>query len=166
MFTRDQYIASVQQEANILKHLYTKLKPADLAYRPTKEQRSMQELIEFLPCNLAAIGKHVVSGDWSTFGDTAGPVKEAAKKDFAATVDRETSAFIAIVKALPESDLTTKNVTLPNGVTVKLGQALVEFNLKFLAAYRMQLFLYLKSCGHAELVTSNLWRGQDPAPKK
>jgi hypothetical protein len=45
MFTREQYIASVQNEANILKHLHTKLKPADLAYRPTKEQRSMQELI-------------------------------------------------------------------------------------------------------------------------
>ena len=31
-------------------------------------------------------------------------------------------------------------------------------------AYRMQLFLYLKSCGRSELNTSNLWSGEDPTP--
>jgi hypothetical protein len=33
------------------------------------------------------------------------------------------------------------------------------------AAYRTQLFLYLKSCGREELSTMNLWQGVDaPAP--
>jgi hypothetical protein len=30
------------------------------------------------------------------------------------------------------------------------------------AAYRTQLFLYLKSCGRDELGTMNLWAGVDP----
>ena len=30
------------------------------------------------------------------------------------------------------------------------------------AAYRTQLFLYLKACGRAELGTINLWAGMDP----
>ena len=33
-----------------------------------------------------------------------------------------------------------------------------------LAAYRTQLFLYLKACGRHELGTSNLWGGVDAAP--
>ena len=32
------------------------------------------------------------------------------------------------------------------------------------AAYRTQLFCYLKSCGREELGTANLWRGVDPTP--
>ena len=33
------------------------------------------------------------------------------------------------------------------------------------AAYRTQLFLYLKSCGRDELGTMNLWGGADQPPK-
>ncbi len=32
------------------------------------------------------------------------------------------------------------------------------------AAYRTQLFLYLKACGREELDTTNLWSGMDPQP--
>ena len=32
------------------------------------------------------------------------------------------------------------------------------------AAYRTQLFLYLKACGRDELGTLNLWAGVDPSP--
>ena len=32
------------------------------------------------------------------------------------------------------------------------------------AAYRTQIFLYLKANGREELGTSNLWAGVDPAP--
>jgi hypothetical protein len=33
--------------------------------------------------------------------------------------------------------------------------------LKNLTAYKMQLFLYLKSCGVTDIGTGNLWRGED-----
>jgi hypothetical protein len=33
------------------------------------------------------------------------------------------------------------------------------------AAYRTQLFLYLKACGREELSTMNLWGGMDAPPK-
>jgi hypothetical protein len=32
------------------------------------------------------------------------------------------------------------------------------------AAYRTQIFLYLKACGREELSTANLWGGADPQP--
>jgi hypothetical protein len=39
---------------------------------------------------------------------------------------------------------------------------LVSFLLSGYAAYRTQLFLYLKACGREELGTINLWDGADP----
>ena len=42
------------------------------------------------------------------------------------------------------------------------GAFIVKYVLGGHAAYRTQLFLYLKACGHDELATSNLWSGADP----
>ena len=45
-----------------------------------------------------------------------------------------------------------------------LGAAILNGPAKWLAAYKMQLFLYAKASGAPELKTSNLWRGADPKP--
>ena len=45
------------------------------------------------------------------------------------------------------------------------GAFIVNLVLCGCAAYRTQLFLYLKACGREELSTMNLWAGVDaPAP--
>jgi hypothetical protein len=41
------------------------------------------------------------------------------------------------------------------------GSIIVNIVLCGLAAYRTQLFLYLKACGREELSTANLWAGMD-----
>jgi len=41
------------------------------------------------------------------------------------------------------------------------GSLLVNMVLSGYAAYRTQLFVYLKACGRAELGTMNLWAGMD-----
>jgi hypothetical protein len=41
------------------------------------------------------------------------------------------------------------------------GWFIVNLILCACAAYRMQLFLYLKACGREELNTMNLWAGMD-----
>ena len=41
------------------------------------------------------------------------------------------------------------------------GQAIFATSVRFLCAYRMQLFLYIKQCGATELGTSNAWLGMD-----
>jgi hypothetical protein len=44
------------------------------------------------------------------------------------------------------------------------GSFIVNMVLCGCAAYRTQLFLYLKACGREELTTQNLWGGADAAP--
>jgi hypothetical protein len=47
---------------------------------------------------------------------------------------------------------------------MSLGAAIMNSSVKFLAAYRMQLFLYIKQLGRQELSTVQNWGGRDPAP--
>jgi hypothetical protein len=42
---------------------------------------------------------------------------------------------------------------------------LLETTVKFLCAYRMQLFLYLKQMGVEGLGTAHAWAGRDPKPQ-
>jgi hypothetical protein len=165
MITREQFIESVRHEGRILKHLYTKVPQDKLDYRPSPGQRSLGELLEYMPCNAAAIARHLINGDWSTIKDGMDKTKASARKDFAATVDQQVEEFASMIKSIPESDLLSREITLPNGMKLPLGAALLEFNMKFMTAYRMQLFLYLKACGRTDLVTSNLWKGMDPVKK-
>lgn len=165
MISRKMFVESLREEAQILKHLYSKVPQDKLDYRPSAGQRSLRELLDYMPCNFAAIGQHVIKGDFSTIKQVMDATKAAAREDFNGTVDRECEAFVKLIEAIPEKDLAEKQVTLPNGLTRPLAVALLSFNMKFLAGYRVQLFLYLKACGRTDLVSRNLWRGADPEPK-
>ncbi|MCW8131137.1 MAG: hypothetical protein KIS92_12380 [Planctomycetota bacterium] len=159
MFNLDQFLNCVQHEVNVIKHLYTKVPKDKLDYRPTPKQRSLSEVIQHLPTNLA-IAKQVISGDWSDTGPTMQAVREAALKDFNGTMDREFALFAERVRAIPAADFTNKKVKMPMG-EMPLGDALLAFPFKFLPAYKMQFFLYLKACGREELNTINCWGGMD-----
>jgi hypothetical protein len=50
-----------------------------------------------------------------------------------------------------------------DGLAVTRGQFIVYHVIGQCAAYRTQLFLYLKACGREELNTMNLWLGVDGA---
>ena len=165
MYTREMFIESVQNEARILAHLYTKVKPEMLSYRPTPGQRSLQELLCYLPMLGGPLARTLVSGDWAGWEALEQRISADAKRDFPGTMQKCADDFAAVVRSASESDLMNKDVTTPIGVTPKMGQAFVDWNMKFLTAYRMQFFLYLKSCGRADLGTWNLWGGTDIPPK-
>ena len=57
-----------------------------------------------------------------------------------------------------------KEVAMFGGSHQSVGSFIVSLVLGGAAAYRTQLFCYLKACGRTELGTPNLWRGVDPAP--
>ena len=67
---------------------------------------------------------------------------------------------------------TNQEPVLPEGKQIDMGDMgtytlkdwLLRTSLKFLTAYRMQLFLYLKQTTHPEMSTSNCWLGQDAPP--
>ena len=160
MFSKEQYIHSLRHETHICKHLFGKMPEGGLDYRPTPEQRSMLELLQYLTTAASVPVKAIVASDWSTVGAQIEKSKELKVEDFCAAMDRQCQEVEKILAGISEEEMLDREAQTPMG-PFKLGEALVNFPLKFMACYRMQLFLYLKSAGVSTLSKFNCWGGID-----
>ena len=162
VLTKSELIASLQHEVHILLHLAGKLEPAMFDYRPTPKQRSALELLKYM----TIMGPSLVDAARRGGFDPAiwmAAEQEATARDLASTL-----AAIAAQKegyARQLADWTDEDFRAEIdmfGTKTTRGQFLVNLVLGGCAAYRTQLFLYLKACGREELNTMNLWAGIDP----
>jgi hypothetical protein len=159
--TKEELIGSLQNEIRILVHLCGKVTPEAVDYRPTPKQRSTIELLRYLtvmgPILVPACQTGVFDGAaWEA------KMKEADAMDLGAVVKsiESQSAFYAdSVGPMADADF-AKRIEL-FGLAGSTGSMLVNMVLSGHAAYRTQLFLYLKSAGREELNTMNLWAGID-----
>lgn len=165
MLTKQDYIEAAAQEIKICRHLATKIPANMYDWRPTHGQRSVLELLQYLSRAGIAASVALSGGSW----DLAQPYRDASAKVTPATFDAAMENQLAQIRdflnGIPEADFSTRTVELPWGDKVTLGRMMLECGLKFLAAYRMQLFLYLKQMGVPGLVTANCWAGRDPLPQ-
>ena len=165
VLTKPELIASLQNEVRILLHLASKVDRGQLDYRPTKKQRSTLELLRYLTIMGPALLAAAKAG---TFDVTAWTAAEqaAAGRDFdqtLAAIGQHVDVYPALLAEVSDADLRAE-IDMFGGKTSR-GAFIVNQVLCGCAAYRTQLFLYLKACGREELSTLNLWAGVDaPAP--
>jgi hypothetical protein len=165
VLTKEELIASLQNEVRILVHLAGKVDKSKLDYRPTPEQRSILELLRYMaimgPTQVAVIqtgtfDRPTLSAMWS-------PAEAAAKTmDYdqaVAAIQKQSDDYARILGAWTEADF--RGDVDMFGNKYSRGAMLVNQVLAGYAAYRTQLFCYLKSCGQDELNTMNLWAGVD-----
>jgi hypothetical protein len=76
-----------------------------------------------------------------------------------AAIGRQSDEMTRCIGAWTDSEFRSE-INVFGNVTTR-GAALVNMVLCGYAAYRMQLFLYLKAMGREELNTMNLWAGAD-----
>lgn len=167
VLTKNELIGSLQNEARILLHLVGKAEPQMLDYRPTPKQRSSLELMKYLTIMGPALIDAVKAGNfdrqkWSE-AEKAAAARSAdqTKAALAGLSDHYATALGAM------SDDEFRGEIEMFGQKASRGAVLVNMVLAGHAAYRTQLFCYLKSCGREELGTMNLWAGMDapePAP--
>lgn len=161
VLSKAELIASLQNEVRILLHLCTKVDRNQVDYRPTPNQRSTLELLQYLSFMGPLMAKATRDGGFDA--DAWGAAKEAAGgHDFDKTVDEiaaMSDAFAQIIGEIDDDDFRSdlEMFGRPN----HKGTFLVNTVLCGYAAYRTQLFLYLKACGREELNTMNLWAGVD-----
>ncbi|PYT19806.1 MAG: hypothetical protein DMG58_35465 [Acidobacteria bacterium] len=152
VLTKDELINALQNEMRILHHLASKVDPAKLDYRPTPKQRSLLELLQYMTivgpihlraCLADAFDREAWGNTWRT-EEAAAKVRnlEAVK----AAIAKQPGLFAELLSSCTDR-----------------GSMIVSLVLCHFAAYRMQLFLYLKACGREELSTLNLWAGMDAA---
>jgi len=161
VLTKSELIASLQNEVRILLHLASKIDRAQLDYRPTPKQRSTLELLRYLTMMGPSIVQAAKAGVFDTAAWTAAE-QAAAAQDFDQTlgaIAAHTVAYATLLADLSDADLRAE--IAPFGDKTTRGAFIVTWVLCGCAAYRTQLFLYLKACGRDELGTMNLWAGVD-----
>jgi hypothetical protein len=165
VLTKTELIASLQNEVRILVHLSSKIDRTMLDYRPTPKQRSTMELLRYLTLMGPMLVKFAKAG---AFDPAVWTVEEkaAAARDFDQTVAAlaaHSDAYASLIGDMSDADFRSE-IEMFGSKTTR-GAFIVNLVLCGCAAYRTQLFLYLKACGRDELSTMNLWAGMDaPVP--
>ncbi len=164
VLSKSELSDSLNKEVRILLHLAGKLDRTQLDYRPGPKQRSALELLRYL----SFMGPTLVQAAKTGFdGPTwQANVKDAEKRGFdelLAVIAAQPSAYDKLLADMSESDFRGE-MTGFDGRKTSRGAFIVSLVLGGSAAYRTQLFLYLKACGKSELNTYNLWQGVDPPP--
>jgi len=162
VLTKPELIASLQHEVQILLHLAGKVDRAKLDYRPTPKQRSTIELLKYL----SMMGPTIVEYAKAETPDPnlwSNATKEAEARNFdqtVAAIAAQKDAYAKLLGGMSDADFRAEVNDFTGGKTSR-GALIVNLVLCGHAAYRTQLFLYLKAGGRDELGTMNLWAGAD-----
>jgi hypothetical protein len=165
VLTKDELIGSLKNEVRILLHLAGKIDRKQLDYRPTPKQRSTLELLRYL----VVMGPMIIRGVKA--GAFDGPAWKAAAAEADAmnfdqvvgAIARQSSTYEELVSSFSDADFRDEIDLFGQGQKSSRGYMIVSLVLGGHAAYRTQLFCYLKACGRDELNTMNLWAGTDAA---
>ena len=165
VFTKDELIAAVQNEVRIFVHLAGKVDPAKIDYRPSAKQRSVLELARYVTYMAPAMTESIKGGEFTreAMGAIWGPREAASKamnwEQAVAAIGRQSDEMSRAIGGWSDAEFRS-DINMFGQDTTR-GAALVNMVLCGYAAYRMQLFLYLKAMGREELNTINLWGGAD-----
>jgi hypothetical protein len=164
VLSKSELIALLQREVRILQHLITKIDPAMLDYRPTAKQRSTIELLKYLT-NMGPTLVRYAKGDPLDTDAMNRSIEIANTRSFDETVAvlaAHADVYVDLLADMTDDDFRAETAGF-DGLPVTRGQFMAFHVLGQCAAYRTQLFLYLKACGREELNTMNLWVGMDGA---
>ena len=157
MITKDQFVQSLLNETRIVKHLFTKIPENAYDYRPTPGQRSTLELLQYIAL-IVGSAIELTGGKADAFADFKDRMAMITKENFIETLEAEEKKIAENMAAFTEEQLAES--TEQWGATQTRSMHLLGL-LKIIAAYKTQLFLYIKANGVANIGPSNLWGGMD-----
>ena len=161
MIRKDDLLAALLHECHIASHLYTKVPEGAWDYRPGPTQRTTLELLQYLQgCGIGS-ARAMSEGSWDGYKAAMERAADMKPDAFPALMEKQKAELEAFFEGLDDAALETQEATLPWGEKVTLGRALLETTLKWMTAYRMQLFLYAKASGNDAINTANNWGGVD-----
>ena len=151
----------------MLLHLVSKVGTSMLDFRPTPKQCSMLELLQYMtimgPIHLRAVMARSFDMDAWRNAWRAGEAsaKAMSLEEVKAAIGKQPELFAELLGNCSDADLRCEIEMF--GHKESRGSMLVSLVLNHYAAYRMQMFLYLKAAGREELNTLNLWAEVDSA---
>lgn len=163
MHTKQDHINSLQREEHLITHLHSKVEPAHLDYQPTEHQRTLEELLSYLTMMGAMMTSAMKHGafaneDAEQFTQRA---QEMDLESFPELMQQQTTYMITYLEEVTEEEWHEEIDPFGTGQMMARKQIFLELIVKGFAAYRMQLFLYIKQAGKHDLNTMNVWMGKD-----
>lgn len=156
---KQHLLQNIEREILLLKQLAPLIEEKDLDFRPTEKVRSTLELMQYL----SGIGSTMLR--WFLINDLTpeefGKIREYRStltiQNFPERLDEQWDQIQAYMKDITEEDLISMEIVLPWKEKMMLGNAIINCPIKWLATYRMQLFLYLKMQGRPDISTKEAW---------
>jgi hypothetical protein len=147
----------------LLKQLAVLIEEKDLSYRPHEKVRSTYELMQYLSGVGSFMMRRFVKNDITpelrekvtAFRNTL------TIQNFQVRLDEQWKEIQDYMGEISEHDLLNKEIELPWKEKMVLGTAIINAPIKWLAAYRMELFMYLKLNGRPDLGTKDAWVPQE-----
>jgi hypothetical protein len=156
---KQHLLFAIEREIDLIKQLGTFIEEKDLAFRPHESVRSTLELMQYL----SSIGAYAMRWVWKN--DITDEVRQQVRDyrgtltlaNFSERMDEQMNEIRAYMKEISEEDLLHKDALLPTRETLPLGLAIMQTAIKWLTAYRMELFVYVKMNGKPQLSTREAW---------
>ena len=159
---KEYLLNCIVKELKICRRLASKIPADKMTFRSKEGVRSIQELLHYLSYS----GTDMLRFWYRTDGSDSKTFFAAIEaesvinspQDFIAAMDKQIEDVTVFFNKFSEEELHTKIVTYPWKATAPLGEAIVETIIKWLAAYKLQLFSLLKLATDQKLVTADAWR--------
>lgn len=158
---KQHLLNNIEKEINICRRLYTKILPDQMDFRPKKGVRSTLELLQYLSVIIEAMPKYWLEKhdmDFNTFySSTMNASKEIPHEEFLNAMEKQMDRIKDLFNQINEEDLLQKEIEYPWGGKAPLGEAIIATSIKWAAAYKLQLFLFIKLSQDTALSTGDAW---------
>lgn len=158
---KQHLLNNIEKEMKICKRLYTKIRVTQMHFRPMDGVRSILELLQYL----TIIGE-LMPTYWlqkkdtnfrSFFESKISMSKKMQSENFLSAMDEQIKRIHQLFDQINEEDLHEKEVNYPWAGSLPLGEALTDTSIKWLSAYKLQLFYLIKLSGNLQLATPDAW---------
>ena len=158
---KQHLLNSIEKEINICRRLYTKIPSDQMNFRPKEGIRSTLELLQYLGCIGTLMLTYWLKGSVTDFrtlyGKKMDDAKQMSHEQFLTAMDEQLATMKELFK-ISEEDLFQKEITYPwSGSKDSLGEGIIATSIKWLAAYKLQLFLFIKLSSDMVLTTADAW---------
>jgi hypothetical protein len=151
----------IEKELNICRRLFTKIPADKMNFRPKEGVRSILELLQYLSFIGSAMPDYWLNKEALDmnvyFGTCISQAKTITPEQFPTIMNEQILKIKAVFEQITEEDLIKKEVTYPWGSKAPLGEAIITTSIKWLAAYKLQLFLFIKLTDDQKLTTADAW---------
>ena len=161
MFSKQDIIASIATEHALIKHLHSKLTKDHLSYRPNDHQRTVEELLQYMSRMTITMGSMLEAKAYVP--DVAKELRLKSESqdmitDFDTAMDAQLVFITDYINNATDEDMATEVDLFGTGMAMPIVMYFMNILFKNYAAYRMQLFHYMKDgLEMTHLNTSNLW---------